>query len=305
MVKFKKGSWYLAVFLVGMISLQGCFKNDADIYDANKYFYEDIQTIFTYVETNSIDAELDSMSGIFYEFHVQGDGYKTVTGAEVDVHYKASTLDGFELANNFNGNPLSIILGNASTYTATVTDALLIALLKMHEGDSITIYSPSYHGFRNNAYQNVPPNSILVYTIKFEEIKSLDDEYALIDQYILDNNMVANIEPDYGTRTVIHTSGNTVIPEVGDNVNLHYQLELLDGTVIQSSFNTGIPFNFIIGNGQTVPGFEMGIRQLHENDSATIFVPSIYGYGDQARENIPANSILVFGIKMLGISKNQ
>jgi peptidylprolyl isomerase len=78
--------------------------------------------------------------------------------------------------------------------------------------------------------------------------------------------------------------------------------ELLDGTVFDSSYDTGFPLNFTFGNSGLIVGFELGISQLHEEDSATIFIPSIYGYGSVEKDEIPVNSVLIFGLDILSIS---
>jgi len=301
--KVKKGSW-LVVFLVGATFLmQGCLNgDDEDYYDAYKFLEEDIVKIQEYLEANQIDAEMDSATGVYYQIHKEGDGYKTIQGIEVEIHYQGLTIDGEEFVNTFGGIPKTISIGDVSTYPATVTGGVTIGLSHMGEGDSATVYTPSPYGFQDKYYQGVQPNTILIYNIKFENVKNLDEDYEKIDQYIIDNNMTAEIEPDYGIRYVIHREGNNISPKPGATVSTQYQGELLDGTVFDSSYDSGIPLDFTYGNGELIVGFEMGVSQLHENDSATIFIPSIYGYKDQAVGDIPANSVLIFGLDITRIA---
>lgn len=307
--KFRKGSW-LVVSLVALgVVLQSCMKNnDDDVYDAYKILNEDIVTIKEYLASNGIDAVQDSFrtdgsgTGIFYQLHEEGEGYKALQGVELEFQYQGQTLDGVEFVNNFGSNAITITLGNSDTYPTSVTAAVAIGFSLMQEGDSMTVYAPSPYGFQDQGYQDVPPNSILVYTIKFLDIKKLSEEYEKIDQYIVDNNMTAAIDPVYGARYVIHRVGNNITPDRGAFISTHYQGELLDGTVFDTSYDSGSPLGFTYGNGELIPGFELGISNLHENDSATIFVPSIYGYGDSATGEIPANSVLVFGLDIIRIS---
>ncbi len=161
---------------------------------------------------------------------------------------------------------------------------------------------PSPYGFQNQSFFGLPPNSIIKYNVKFVDIPILDEDLAKIDKYIVDSSMVAIIEPEYGIRHVLHTQGNSVSPEVGALVTLHYHGELLDGTVFDSSVENNTPWSFTYGDGSTIIGFEMGISQLHEEDSATIFIPSIYAYGDTPPQGIPSNAVLVFGIDMLKVN---
>ena len=293
----------LLLILFGIaVFLQGCMKSDVETYDAYKYIQEDVKTIQDYLAANNIDAEMDSSSGVFYKVHKSEDGYRTIRGVEIETLYQGFTLDGEEFINKFDGSPVTVTLGDEATYPVTLTAGLSIALTILREGDSATVYSPSPYGFRDGTYQNVPPNSILIYNVKFVDIKKLEQEYAQIDQYIVDNNLSATIEQDYGIRYAIHRVGNNITPEPGATITTHYQGELLDGTMFDSSYDRGAPMDFIYGNSEVIVGFEMGVSQLHENDSATIFIPSIYGYKDVAQNDIPANSVLVFGLDISRIS---
>jgi FKBP-type peptidyl-prolyl cis-trans isomerase FkpA len=290
--------WMTAAVVGLAVALQGCLKNDSEpTYDGYKYLEEDIQTLQDYFEANNIDVMMDSSTGIFYNIEGKGDGYRTVNNTEIEVRYQGTTLDGVEFVNNLDKNPISFTLGNPDTYPASLKEGLVIGLFKMHEGDTAIIYSPSPFGFQDQAYTNVPPNSIIVYKVIFDQIKKLNDEFEQIDQYISDKGMTAQIDSVYGTRYVIHESGNSNLIKSGALVSLDYTGELLDGT----QFDTGrLDFTFL--QDRYVIGFELGLTHLHENDSATIFVPSVYAYKDVARGEIPANSILVFGIDVLRVS---
>jgi len=295
--------WLLTVLLGSVLILQGCLKNDEeDTYDYYGNLQKDFVTLNEYVVANGLDAKIDSTYGIAYQIHRKGDGYRTIPGVDVEAHYQGLTLDGIEFANTFTGNPTVFQLGNNETFTTSMTIGVPIAISLMQKGDSATFYFPAAYGFQDKSFQDVPPNSILVYNVKFVDIKNLDAEYAEIDQYIDDNNFTASIDSIYGTRYTIHRNGNNITPEPGAQVSVHYQGELLDGTVFDNSYDRGTPLTFTLGNGQLIKGFEMGVNQLHENDSATIFIPSIYGYGSSADGPIPANSILVFGLEVLRIS---
>ncbi len=299
----RKG-WLLSGLIVTAIMLQSCLKNDEDVYDGFKYLEKDIETIKNYLDANNIDAEMDSAFGIFIKTHKNGDGYKTLSGIDVVAHYQGFTLDGEEFVSTFDANPVNFTLGDINTYVTTMTNAVSIGISFMHQGDSATIYVPSPYGFQDKSYQNVPPNSILVYNLKFEEIEKLDEEIVKIDQYIADNNMSADIDPEFGTRYAIHRAGNNITPEVDNLISTHYYGELLDGTPFDNSYDNNVPLDFKFGGGNLIIGFELGVSKLHENDSATIFIPSIYGYKDQPQgELIPANSVLVFGLEILKITK--
>lgn len=300
--KLKKGSWFIVSLITVIVFLQSCMKTDEELYDGYGILAEDIVKIQDYLSANQIDAEMDSSTGVFYTIHKKGDGYKTLNGIEIEAHYQGETLDGVEFVNTYGGLPERILLGQAEGNPATFNGGLNTALLLMNEGDSATVYVPSPYGFQDQAYPNVPPNTVLVYNLKFEDILLLSEDLAKIDQYVQDSSMTVQIEPDYGMRYAIHRTGNNISPKQGALITTHYHGELLDGTVFDSTHDSGIPWDYNYGVDPVVVGFEMGFSVLHENDSATIFIPSIYGYGEAGRGEVPSNAVMIFGLEITRIS---
>lgn len=91
-------------------------------------------------------------------------------------------------------------------------------------------------------------------------------------------------------------------PEVkqGDLVSVNYALSLSDGTVIQNSKDLGKgPFQFILGAGQVIPGWEEGFKGMKVGGVRTIVIPPELGYGPNQAGPIPPNSTLVFTIELL------
>ena len=101
-----------------MFSLQGCNSNDADFYDVFGELEKDIVTIGEYLDANNIDAVQDTMgTGAYYTIHRQGDGYKTIRFAEVDFHFKGTTLqDGIEFVDTYGGSPSTLSIDDPATY---------------------------------------------------------------------------------------------------------------------------------------------------------------------------------------------
>lgn len=268
---------------------------NGDNYDSLGMLRQDIQTIQDYLSNNGIPAQMDSSTGVFYEIHKNGDGYKPALSAKVKVHFSGSTLEGTNFISNFSGSGFEYVFGNAVNADG-LTQGFDIGLSHLYEGDSATFYVPSPYGYQNSQVGSVPPNSILVYLVKFDGIKNLAANNADIDQYVADHNFSAEIDPVYGTRYVVHKAGSGAKPTAGDVITTDYIGQFLDGNTFDSSTGSGGPLTFTMGAGQVVKGLELGFQNLHLGDSATIFIPSVYGYGDQAYQTIPANSVLVMGV---------
>jgi peptidylprolyl isomerase len=102
--------------------------------------------------------------------------------------------------------------------------------------------------------------------------------------------------------TITH-KGDGKKPQVGDKVKVHYTGKLLNDTVFDSSVGRGQPFEFKLGAGQVIKGWDEAFQLLHVGDKATIKLPPDIAYGERAQGKIPANSTLIFDIELLGITE--
>ena len=63
----------------------------------------------------------------------------------------------------------------------------------------------------------------------------------------------------------------------------------------------GKPFTFKIGKGEVIKGWDIGITGMAAGGERRIIIPSHLAYGKKALPGIPANSRLVFDVKLLEI----
>ena len=105
-----------------------------------------------------------------------------------------------------------------------------------------------------------------------------------------------------GLMYLIKEEGNGPVPTVGQQVQVHYELKLVDGTVVDSSFQRGQPIAINIGVGQVIPGWDEGILLLNEGAKATLVVPSDLGYGPAGAGGvIPPNATLIFDVELVKV----
>lgn len=88
-------------------------------------------------------------------------------------------------------------------------------------------------------------------------------------------------------------------PAATDTVNVHYHGTLIDGTVFDSSVDRGEPITFPLDG--VIPGWTEGLQLMKVGDKFRFFIPSELGYGANPVGPIPANSVLVFDVELLGI----
>jgi peptidylprolyl isomerase len=105
-----------------------------------------------------------------------------------------------------------------------------------------------------------------------------------------------------GLEYEILTVGNGVIPQPGQTVRVHYTGWLTDGTKFDSSVDRGQPFQFVLGRGQVIKGWDEGLSTMRIGDKRKLTIPPELGYGPRgAGAVIPPDATLVFEVELLGI----
>lgn len=93
--------------------------------------------------------------------------------------------------------------------------------------------------------------------------------------------------------------GSGPLPTAADNVNVHYEGRLADGTVFDSSIVRGEPVTFPLSG--VIPCWTQGVAQMRVGGKATLVCPPDMAYGASGTGPIPPNATLTFEVELLGI----
>jgi FKBP-type peptidyl-prolyl cis-trans isomerase len=105
-----------------------------------------------------------------------------------------------------------------------------------------------------------------------------------------------------GLQYMVIKSGTGDSPKATDTVTVHYTGTLIDGTVFDSSVQRGTPASFPVN--QVIPGWTEALQLMKVGDKWKLFIPANLAYGPQSPgAQIPANSMLIFEVELLGINK--
>lgn len=203
------------------------------------------------------------------------------------------------------------------------TTPLFSALKMLTVGDSAIFKFNANELFQNSFMMPLPDSvskeSNIFARMSVEEVLSDDefDKYLTnidsvefekqqleIDKLLADEKLEVG-KTASGLRYVILKEGTGVKADSGDVVSVHYTGTLLDGTKFDSSVDRDEPFEFTLGVGQVIPGWDEGIALLSKGAKAKLYIPSKLGYGMRGSgSRIPPNSILVFEVELVDIKES-
>ena len=97
--------------------------------------------------------------------------------------------------------------------------------------------------------------------------------------------------------------GDGEAAQAGNNVSVHYTGWLTDGTKFDSSVDSNQPFQFPLGAGRVIAGWDEGVCGMKVGGKRKLTIPSDLGYGPTgAGAVIPPNATLVFEVELLEIN---
>ena len=77
--------------------------------------------------------------------------------------------------------------------------------------------------------------------------------------------------------------GTGARPKTGDTVSVHYTGWLKSGTKFDSSVDRGTPFEFPVGKGRVIKGWDEGVISMKVGGKRKLIIPAHLGYGDRGR----------------------
>lgn len=131
--------------------------------------------------------------------------------------------------------------------------------------------------------------------------ENIDVETKLLDKYLANANITQ--EPTKsGLYYIEKKKGAGKQAMIGSKVSVHYSVSLIDGELIETSFDKK-PISFVIGMKQVIEAWDEGIALMKEGGRATIIAPSKIAYGKDGKGTILPYSTLVFDVELIKVDQ--
>lgn len=255
-------------------------------------------------------------SGLAYKFRQDIPGKAGNVGEVVKLDFKLFNNKDSVLRNTVAEKMAVITTIQKPKYPGSFEEC--IAMLS--KGDSCACWLSADTLFKYGIGAEMPPyiekGSFLRFEVKMHDVMTMEqynqeqvimakqakqDEDAVLAAYIKNNNIPAKLDTVTGIYYQVVQEGPGAFPKKGNKVIVHYTGYLLNGEIFDSSRDRGEPFDFVLGKGYVIEGWDEGIPLMHKGEKGILYIPSYRGYGPQRAGTIPPNSILIFDVELLDI----
>jgi len=219
---------------------------------------------------------------------------KALLGTKVTLNYSGYFKDGKPFDSSVErGQPFTVKMGSGQ-----VIKALEDGIALMHKGDKTKFYIPSKLAYGESGHPPIiPPNSDLIFDIEILDVQPVVTP-TLFD--ITGKEMKTT--PSGLKYYEVVKSNNPIKATAGKTVKVHYSGYLADGKMFDSSVERGEPFEFELGKGQVITGWDEGIALMSIGDKFRLVIPYYLAYGEQGRlPMIPEKAELTFDVELIGV----
>jgi FKBP-type peptidyl-prolyl cis-trans isomerase FkpA len=129
-----------------------------------------------------------------------------------------------------------------------------------------------------------------------DSFQSLEEGVSFLEENGKKENVITT---ESGLQYEVVTTGDGPMPTEASTVSVFYEGTLIDGTVFDSSYETGDTVSFPL-NG-VIPGWTEGLQLMPVGSTYMFYIPSNLAYGSRATGPIPANSTLIFKVELLEV----
>ncbi len=240
-------------------------------------------------------------SGLKYVDQRVGTGATAANGNQLQVHYTGWLRDGtrFESSRD-RGQPFPFTLG-----AGRVIKGWDEGIVGMKVGGVRKLIIPANLAYgEQGSPPNIPPNAELTFEVELVAITGSQTASNQTTQQAQDQTTTPpTITTASGLKYIDERVGTGATAANGNQLRVHYTGYLANGTKFESSRDTSTPFNFTLGIGQVIKGWDEGIVGMKVGGIRKLIIPANLAYGATGSPpKIPANADLTFDVELLSIT---
>lgn len=305
------GIFMLLGVFSGLLLFTGC-KDDTE----EKQRSQEQRFFELYVSSRYPDVD-PQPNGLFYIEHKEGSGSFPDSDDWLKLNYVFYLIPGNEIIETYIENVAvdndlyeeGVLYGPYKMQNGTRVEGITEGLMMMREGGQATLFFTSDLGYGAEGKGRVSPYQSLKYEVELlEVIKDIENyEKNRMEAYV-DTLAGADTIHDPATDAVMYY----VIDEPGEGysieddtvVEIAYKGYLIDGRVFDEK-DADDPYNFTVGEGEVIMGWDFGVRRFTEGAKGRMIIPYQLGYSDYGGTNqsglttIPPYETLVFDIEVV------
>jgi peptidylprolyl isomerase len=230
-------------------------------------------------------------SGLIFAVLHAGEGERPEENDLVTIHFAGWLSDGTSLGDSrLIGQPIIFQLGKGEIMAGWDE-----AVAMMQIGEITQFIIPPELGFGEAGSGGIiPPNETLTFELELLDIQDPPPPPTEVD----DADFTVT---ESGLKYTILEAGDGTTPESGQTVVVHYRGWLEDGTQFDASYDRDEPFEFVLGAGLVIPGWDEGVALMKVGDRVQLSIPPELGYGEFGSGQIPPGATLIFEVELLEI----
>jgi peptidylprolyl isomerase len=232
-------------------------------------------------------------AGLKYYDLKEGGGDESELDQIITIHYTGWLEDGVKFDSTLDRvQPITFQLGARQFIPGTDE-----GIVSMKVGGERQLVIPPELAFGEQGIPDlIPPNSTLILEVELLEIlpgaPAAPTKVSEADYVVTES----------GLKYYDFEAGTGESPQTGQQVVVHYTGWLEDGAKFDSSLDRGVPFDFAIGMGQVIPGWDEGVATMKVGGKRQLVIPPELGYGEAGAPGaIPPNATLIFEVELLEI----
>ncbi|MBI1770590.1 MAG: FKBP-type peptidyl-prolyl cis-trans isomerase [Bacteroidetes bacterium] len=276
-----RASILLLAFIVGACSL-----STPPSFDFTGQYVNDTTAIRSYLNKNGIAATKLSQ-GIWFIIDSAAAGIRPTFSDSMLVSYKMKLMANESTVDQA-GTPVNFILPQ-------LIFGLRIAMPYFQKGSKGRIFIPSYYGYQNVPYGNVPANSNLIFDFKLTNVKDsrLKTDTVTVNKYLKDHSINAQTDVS-GLRYTIDSLGSGPMPKLTDLITVTYVTkDMSTGKVVDQSTS---PTRFRLSD--VVLCWQVALPLVPEGSKLSLYVPSSLSMVPGTANTDPSFSNLIYTIQL-------